>query len=91
MVKDGLRHSLIAGAAGEIPLQITYKYSGILTRTIEGTAYWIKQLLNSPEYAKKLCLNGHEHVKQEFLLTRHLRDYFLMLLSLNYSDDVVHL
>ena len=33
------------------PLQIAHRYSGILTHTIEGTAYWIKQLLNAPEFA----------------------------------------
>ncbi len=82
---------VIAGAVGGIPLQISHKYSGILTHTVEGTAYWLKQLLNSPEYAKRLGLNGHEHVKQNFLLTRHLREYFLMFLSLYYHEDIVHL
>ncbi|HPD18905.1 MAG TPA: glycosyltransferase, partial [Candidatus Goldiibacteriota bacterium] len=41
---------VIAGAVGGIPLQITHKYSGILTNTIDGTAYWLKQLLQSPDY-----------------------------------------
>lgn len=82
---------VIAGAVGGIPLQITHKYSGILTHTVEGTAYWLKQLLNSPAYAKQLGLNGHEHVKQNFLLTRHLREYFLMFLSLYYNEDIVRL
>ncbi|MDI6758011.1 MAG: glycosyltransferase, partial [Endomicrobiia bacterium] len=82
---------VIAGAVGGIPLQITHKYSGILTRTVEGTAYWIKQLLHSPEYAAKLGANGREHIKNNFLLTRHLREYLLMFLSLKHSGDVVHL
>ncbi|MEW6557349.1 MAG: glycosyltransferase [Elusimicrobiota bacterium] len=82
---------VVASAVGGIPLQITHKYSGILTHTVEGTAYWLKQLLNSPEYAKQLGLNGHEHVKQNFLLTRHLREYFLMFLSLYHTEDIVYL
>lgn len=83
---------VIASAVGGIPLQITHKYSGILTHTIEGTAYWIKQLLQSPDFARQLGINGHEHVKESFLLTRHLRDYMLLFISLNYpGQDIVHL
>ncbi len=75
---------VIAGAVGGIPLQITHKYSGILTHTVEGTAYWIKQLLNAPEFARRLGENGREHVRQNFLLTRHLRDYMLLFLYLGH-------
>jgi trehalose synthase len=82
---------VIAGAVGGIPLQIAHKYSGILTHTIEGTAYWIKQLLQSPDYAKKLGENGREHIKNNFLITRHIKEYILAFLSLYYNDDVVNL
>lgn len=83
---------VIAGSVGGIPLQITHKYSGILTHTIEGAAYWLKQLLQSPEFAKKLGENGKEHVRDNFLLTRHLKDYLLLFLSLEHSGkDVVYL
>jgi trehalose synthase len=74
---------VIAGAVGGIPLQITHKYSGLLTNTIEGTAFALKQLLQEPEYATKLGQNGREHVRRNFLLTRHVRDYMLLLLSLD--------
>ncbi len=83
---------VIAGAVGGIPLQITHKYSGILTHSIEGTAYWLKQLLQEPSYAKKLGENGREHVRQNFLLTRHIRDYLLLFLSLYYpGKDSINL
>ncbi len=83
---------VIAGAVGGIPLQITHKYSGILTHTVEGTAFWIKQLLSTPEFAKRLGENGHAHVRNNFLLTRHLRDYLLAFLFLMYEkQDVVKL
>src|SRR6185295_1077209 len=71
---------VIAGAVGGIPLQIAHRYSGILTHTIEGTAFWIKQLLGSPDYARRLGENGREQVRTNFLLTRHLREYLLMFL-----------
>jgi trehalose synthase len=80
---------VIAGAVGGIPLQITHKYSGVLTHTIEGTAYWIKQLLNAPEFARHLGENGREHVRHNFLLTRHLRDYMLLFLYLGHLGQSV--
>ncbi|MEW6574275.1 MAG: glycosyltransferase [Bacillota bacterium] len=82
---------VIASAVGGIPLQIKHKYSGILTYSIEGTAHYLKQLLQEPKYANKLGLNGREHVKNNFLITRHIRDYLLLFLSLYYEGDVVYL
>jgi trehalose synthase len=80
---------VIASAVGGIPLQVTHRYSGILTNTIEGTAYWIKQLIQTPEYAYNLGRNGREHIKNNFLITRHLRDYMLAFLSLFNEQDIV--
>lgn len=82
---------VVASHTGGIPLQIKHKYSGLLCHSIEGAAFSIKQLLNSPDYAKKLGQNGKEHIKNNFLLTRHLRDYILLFLSLYHKDDVVYL
>jgi len=85
------RKPVVAGAVGGIPLQITHRYSGHLCHSIEGAAFGIKQFLNNPAYAKKLAENGHQHAKQNFLLTRHLKEYMLLFLSLYHNDDVVRL
>lgn len=92
-VSEGLWKAkpVIASAVGGIPLQITHKYSGILTHTIEGTAYYVRQLLNNPEYGQKLGANGREHVRNNFLITRHLRDYMLLFLSLFNEGDMIYL
>lgn len=82
---------VVASNVGGIPLQIKHKYSGLLCHSIEGASFSIKQLLSSPAYAKKLGENGREHIKNNFLITRHLRDYMLLFLSLYYTDDVIHL
>lgn len=83
---------VIAGAVGGIPLQVTHKYSGILTHSVEGAAYWLKQLLQSPAFAKRLGENGREHVRENFLLTRHLRDYLLLFLTVqNEPKDIVYI
>ncbi|MCI0707851.1 MAG: glycosyltransferase [Ignavibacteriae bacterium] len=81
----------IAGAVGGIPLQIAHKYSGILTHSIEGTAHWIKQLINEPEFAQRLGVNGKEHIKNNFLITRHIKDYLLLFVSLFHEGDVITL
>lgn len=82
---------VVASAVGGIPLQIKHKYSGLLCHSVEGAAFAIRQFLNSPDYAQKLGENGHEHIKHNFLLTRHLRDYLLLFLSLYHGEDVVSL
>ncbi|MFA5337668.1 MAG: glycosyltransferase [Candidatus Omnitrophota bacterium] len=82
---------VVASHTGGIPLQIKHKYSGLLCHSIEGAAFAIKQLLNSPDYAKKLGQNGREHIKNNFLLTRHLRDYMLLFLSTYHEEDIVYL
>ena len=87
------RRPVIASAVGGIPLQIAHKYSGILTYTIEGTAFWIKQLLGAPEFARALGENAHNQVRENFLLTRHMRDYLLAFLFASHGDhaDLIRL
>jgi len=82
---------VVASAVGGIPLQIKHRWTGLLSHGIEGTAYDIKQLLANPAYAKTLGENGREHVRQNFLITRHLRDYLLLILALDNPEDVVYL
>lgn len=82
---------VVASNVGGIPLQIKHKYSGLLCHSIEGASFAIKQLLNSPEYARKLGENGRAHIRNNFLLTRHLKDYMLLFLSLYHPEDVVYL
>jgi len=82
---------VVASSVGGISLQIKHKYSGLLCHSIEGAAFALKQLLHSPDYAKKLGENGREHIKNNFLLTRHIKEYILLFLSLYHPEDVVNL
>jgi trehalose synthase len=83
---------VIAGAVGGIPLQIAHRFSGILTHSIQGTAHAIRQLINEPEYAKTLGTRAREHIRNNFLITRHIKDYLLLFLSVQRSDgDVLHM
>ncbi len=82
---------VVASDVGGISLQIKHGFNGLLSHTIEGTAHMIRQLLYNPEYAKRLGDNGREHVRHNFLLTRHLKDYILLFLSLEKPGDFVYL
>ena len=83
---------VIAGAVGGIPLQIAHKFSGILTQSIQGTAHAIRQLVNEPEYARTLGTRAREHIRNNFLITRHIKDYLLLFLSVQGTrPDVVSL
>lgn len=80
---------VVAGAAGGIVTQIENKITGMLVSSVEGTAYKIEYLLNNPDYAKQLGENGRQHVLYNFLITRHVRDYLLLLLYLDHLSETV--
>ena len=82
---------VVASAVGGIPLQVKDKLTGILTHGIEGTAFALRQLLNNPEYANWLGNNGREHVKNNFLITRHLKDYLILFLTLDHTESMIDL
>jgi trehalose synthase len=67
------------------------KFTGLLSYGIAGTAYALRQLLTNPGYAKWLGENGREHVRHNFLITRHLRDYLLLFLAVEQPQDIIYL
>lgn len=42
-------------------------------------------------YAERLGENGREHIRNDYLLTRHLGEYMLVFLSLYHAGDIVYL
>jgi trehalose synthase len=73
---------VVASAVGGIPVQIIHKHTGLLAHSVEGTAYQIRFLLSHPEIAAKLGENGHEHVKENFLITQKLKRYVTLCLAM---------
>ena len=69
----------IAGAVGGIPNQIIHKLTGALVHSVDGCAYQIRYLLTHPDFARKLGQNGHEHVKENLLMSTNLRRWLLLL------------
>ncbi|MGH8003160.1 MAG: glycosyltransferase [Limisphaerales bacterium] len=83
---------VVASAVGGIPLQIIHNQTGLLVHSVEGAALKIKYLLTHLEAAQKLGENGYQHVKQNFLITRHLRDYLAVVFSLSHPGrDLIRL
>lgn len=66
---------VIGGAAGGIPLQIVHGVTGFVVYSVEGAAFRIRQLLNNPEMIKRMGQKGKEYVRNNFLITRQIRDY----------------
>ncbi|MBI2682222.1 MAG: glycosyltransferase [Acidobacteriales bacterium] len=71
---------VVASAVGGIPSQVLHKITGVLTQSVEGTAYQLRFLLSNPEFARRLGENGHEHVKENFLITHNVKRYLLLFL-----------
>src|SRR5580704_1347331 len=73
---------VVASAVGGIPLQVIHKQTGMLAHSVEGTAYQIRYLLSHPDIATKLGESGHQHVKENFLITQKLKRYLTLFLAL---------
>jgi len=69
------RRAVVASAVGGIPLQVLDGRTGLLVRSIEGTAFQCVRLLDNPTLRRELGHEGHVHVRDNFLHTREVRDY----------------
>jgi trehalose synthase len=73
---------VVGGAAGGISAQILHDVTGYVVHSPEGAAFWMRYLLNNPEAISRLGGAGREHVRRNFLITRHLADYLTLLTRL---------
>ena len=71
---------VVASAVGGIPTQVIHKHTGMLAHSVEGTAYQIRFLLSHPEIAQRLGEQGHEHVRENFLITGNVKRYLTLFL-----------
>jgi len=73
---------VVASAVGGIPTQVIHKHTGLLAHSVEGTAYQLRFLLSNPAIASKLAEQGHEHVREHFLITSNAKRYLTLFLHL---------
>ena len=74
---------VVASAVGGIPIQVIHKHTGMLAHSVEGTAYQIRFLLSNPAIATRLGEQGHEHVREQFLITSNAKRYLTLFLHLD--------
>jgi trehalose synthase len=73
---------VIGGNCGGIRLQVINHHTGFLVDTPEGAAERIRYLLQTPRLMEEMGDKGHDFVRDNFLITRHLRDYLALVISL---------
>ncbi|MBU1356242.1 MAG: glycosyltransferase [Candidatus Edwardsbacteria bacterium] len=79
--------AIISRPVGGITQQVLHDVTGLLVHSTEGLAYSIRYLLANPELALALGKTGKEFVRGNFLITRHLRRYMLVMLSTRFSGQ----
>jgi trehalose synthase len=83
---------VIGGATGGIRLQVIDHHTGFLVNTPEGAALRIRYLLHQPDKIAEMGGKGRAFVRDNFLITRHLREYLtLMVATLHGSEDRIEL
>ena len=70
---------VVAGNVGGIPLQVIDGKNGYLVNDIKECADRTIKLLKDPKLREEMGKFGVEHVKENFLITRHLMDYIRLL------------
>jgi len=70
---------VIGGNVGGIRLQVHNHYTGYLVSTPEGAALRVRELLRRPDKAERMGLTARRFVMENFLLTRHLREYLTLM------------
>jgi trehalose synthase len=73
---------VVGGNVGGIPLQIENGVSGFLVSSAEEAANRCLELLRDPAIGHRMAVAGRERVRDNFLITRDLRDQLELVASL---------
>ena len=82
---------VIGGSVGGIKLQLLNGVTGFLVHSPEGAANRAIELLGDESLRQTIGANGHQHVRQNFLTTRHVRNYLLLMLAMEHRDTDITL
>lgn len=83
---------VIGGDTGGIRLQVVNFHTGFLVQTPEGAALRVRYLLNDRERLAEMGHKGRQFVNENFLLTRQIREYLTLIVSLLHSfEDRINL
>ena len=79
--------AVIGGDVGGIKLQVINHHTGFLVSTPEGAALRIRYLLKHRNQLEEMGRKAKEFVPQNFLLTRHLREYLTLMVAISHETD----
>ncbi|MGZ5007391.1 MAG: glycosyltransferase [Methylobacter sp.] len=83
---------VIGGDTGGIRLQVINFHTGFLVNTPEGAALRIRYLFQQKQKMKEMGVKSKEFVRENFLLTRQLREHLTLMVSLQHgSGDRIEL
>ncbi len=85
VVTEGLwkEKPVIASNVNGLSIQVVDEINGFLVNNTEEFAEKILLLLSQPELARKMGIRGKEYVRENFLITRQLKDYLTLLARLS--------
>lgn len=78
---------VIGGDTGGIRMQVHNYHTGFLVNTAEGAAHRIRYLLRNRDLMREMGNKGREFVRENFLLTRQLREYLTLMHGLRKGLD----
>jgi trehalose synthase len=78
---------VLGGNTGGIRLQVINHHTGFLVNTPEGAALRLRYLLNNPDILQEMGEKGRDFVRENFLLTRHLREYLTLIVGLMHEAE----
>ena len=78
---------VIGGDTGGIRIQVVNHHTGFLVNTPEGAALRIRYMLQNPEMMREMGLKAKEFVRENFLITRHLREYLTLIYALLHGEE----
>ena len=76
---------VIGGDTGGIRLQVVNHHTGFLVNTPEGAALRCRYLLDNQSRRTTMGRKAREFVRDNFLLTRHLREYLALMVALTHD------
>jgi trehalose synthase len=76
---------VIGGNVGGIRLQVHNHHTGYLVDSPEGAALRIRELLRQPDKMAAIGETAKRFVRENFLLTRHLREYLTLMLGFRHG------
>jgi trehalose synthase len=78
---------VIGGNVGGIRAQVVNHHTGFLVNTSDGAALRIRYLMQHPEERERIGVTARDFVRDNFLITRHLREYLTLMVALLHRAD----